>query len=162
MLLSSDRDGTGGGNVPAVVAFLSDGWIEALDRAAGANPGLRQATSNLAMVVEQEVTGVEGLAGVDAERVTYHLCFDHGSVSVRAGHAPDATVRFSQDLATAVEIVRGIASAQRAFMSGRLRVGGDLTALLANAEVLAELDDVFAGVRAETELPDLDPEASRA
>ncbi|MGI8756393.1 MAG: SCP2 sterol-binding domain-containing protein [Acidimicrobiales bacterium] len=148
--------------MPAVVAFLSDGWIEAMDRAAGADPGLRRATSDLAMVVEQEVTGVEGLAGVDGESATFHVCFDHGTVSVRSGPASDATVRFSQDLATAVEIVQGTGSGQRAFMSGRLRVGGDLTALLANALVLAELDDVFAGVRAETELPDLGPGASHA
>ena len=47
-------------------------------------------------------------------------------------------------------IAAGSSSAQRAFMTGRLRVGGDLRVLLAHGEALAQLDDVFAGVRART------------
>jgi hypothetical protein len=44
-------------------------------------------------------------------------------------------------------------------MTGRLRVGGDLRALLANTEVLAQLDDVFAAVRARTSPPLVEADA---
>ena len=70
---------------------------------------------------------------------------------VRAGRADDADVTFTQDRATARAIADGELAAQTAFMAGRLRTGGDLTRLLAHREALADLDDVFADVRARTE-----------
>jgi hypothetical protein len=36
-------------------------------------------------------------------------------------------------------------------MTGQLQVGGDLRVLLAHTEVLTQLDDAFAAVRARTE-----------
>ena len=128
-----------------MLAFLSDPWIEALDHAATDAGNLAELTVGMALVIEQEV--------VDGDRtVTYHVVIDDGRVSVRPGPAPTATVRFSQDADTARAVAAGELSAQRAFMTGRLRVGGDLTVLLAHGEALAELDDVFASVRARTDL----------
>ena len=74
---------------------------------------------------------------------------------MRPGPAPDATVRLSQDLATAAAIATGTSSAQRAFMAGRLRVGGYLRVLLDHGDVFAQVTDVFAAVRERTAFPDL-------
>lgn len=128
-----------------MVTFLSEAWVEALDAAAKADEGLATATGGLAFSVEQEV--VDG----DGHGVRYHVVFDHGVVSVRPGPLPDATVRFSLDRETAAAIASGSGSAQRAFMAGRLRVGGDLRVLLEHGEVLGQLGDVFAEVRARTD-----------
>ena len=133
-----------------VLAFLGPDWVQALDDAASASAVLAQRTADLDLVVEQHVSAVPGVPGGE---VSYHVSFDHGAVSVRPGPAAAPTVRFSQDLDTAIAIAAGSSSAQRAFMTGRLRVGGDLTVLLAHGDVLAELDDVFAPVRERTELP---------
>lgn len=133
-----------------MLTFLSDEWIGALHDAASADPVLAEQTRDVALTIEQEVTGTP------LGDVRYHLTFDHGSVAVVPGPAPVATVRFHQDYATAASIAMGEGSAQRAFMTGRLRVGGDLRALLANTDVLAQLDDVFAGVRARTSPPRVD------
>lgn len=130
-----------------MVAFLSDEWIEALDRAASADAALRSWCAELALQIEQEVT--DGPRGP----VTYHVVLDHGVASVRPGPAPEATIRFSQDYETAAAIAFGTGSAQRAFMTGRLRVGGDLRVLLDRGDLLAALGDAFAGVRAETDRP---------
>ena len=137
-----------------MLAFLSPAWIEALDAAASADASLAAATGTLALVVEQEVLG-----GPDGD-VTFHVAFDHGSVRVGLGPAARSTggddhppmVRFSQGYETARAIARGTESAQRAFMTGSLQVGGDLRVLLDHQATLAALDDVFAGVRARTEL----------
>ncbi len=40
--------------------------------------------------------------------------------------------------------------AQRAFVEGRLRVGGDLSQLVAHQRTLAAIDDALADVRAAT------------
>lgn len=128
-------------------AFLSPAWLSALDQAARHDPALAEAASGVALVVEQTVTG-----GPDGA-VTYHVAFDDGRVAVVAGPAAEATVRFSQDHETAVAIATGAASAQRAFMTGRLQVGGDLRALLDHQAALGALQDVFAEVRSDTTFP---------
>lgn len=138
----------------AMLTFLSAEWIGALHEAAVASPSLAALTAGVTLVIEQEIVDAPG------GPVTYHVAFDDGAVSVRPGPAVDAapdglvrpTIRFSQDLETATSIAAGRGSAQRAFMTGRLRVGGDLTVLLARGDLLAELDDVFGGVRARTDL----------
>jgi len=135
-----------------MLTFLSDEWISALHEAASSDAGLAERTRDVALTIEQEVT--DGPLG----DVCYHMAFDHGSVSVTPGPAPEATVRFHQDYGTAASIAMGHRSAQRAFMTGRLRVGGDLRVLLAHGEVLAQMEDVFASVRAQTSPPTV-PEA---
>jgi len=142
-----------------VLRFLSREWLDALDEAARLDPSLATATTSVELVVEQQVTDGDG------SDVTYHVVLDHGRAAVTAGPAPHATVRFSQDRATALAIAAGVESAQRAFMTGRLRVGGDLRALFEHQDALLALDDVFAAVRARTDLtgPDLAAtEADRA
>jgi putative sterol carrier protein len=137
-------------------AFLSDAWIAALDEAARSDDRLRELTADLALVIEQRVTpehldAAAGSSGEDADDdAVYHLRFDHGTVRVAAGPAAAPDLRFRQDRETAREIAAGQLSAQRAFMAGRLQVGGDLRALVDHGPVLAALHDAFAGVRALT------------
>lgn len=81
----------------------------------------------------------------------YHVVLDHGSGSVHAGPAAEPTVTFTQSAELARAIATGEESAQRAFMAGHLRVGGDLQALAAHQSVVVELGDVFASVRSSTD-----------
>lgn len=127
-----------------MVPFLSDAWIRALDDAARSDERLADLAAGPALVVQQEVVG--GPTG----DVTYHLRIAEGEVRFATGPADDADVRFRQDHDTAVAIASGRSSAQRAFMSGHLQVGGDLRVLVDRAELLAALADVFATVRADT------------
>ena len=106
---------------------------------------MRGATEGMHLVVQQVVTG-----GPDGD-VAYHVIVDDGRTSVRAGRADDPTITFTQDRATARAVSRGELSAQGAFMAGRIRVRGDLPALVAQQDALLRVDDVFASVRATTE-----------
>jgi hypothetical protein len=76
--------------------------------------------------------------------------FGDGHVSVRRGEAGDPTVTFRCDRPTAEAIARGQSSAQRAFMAGQLRIGGDASALLRSHSAIACLPDVYAAVRSQT------------
>ncbi|MEO6628989.1 MAG: SCP2 sterol-binding domain-containing protein [Aquihabitans sp.] len=133
-----------------MLAFLSPDWLAALDEAAQADPRLAEGTASLSLVVEQRILKVPG-ADSSTTDLSYHVSIDHGQVSVVPGPAPAPTVRFSQDLATARAIAQGSESAQRAFMTGRIQVGGDLRALVEHQEILGDLADVFASVRARTD-----------
>jgi putative sterol carrier protein len=125
--------------VPGVVRFLSPEWIGALDRAAVAQ--CTECGPELAgLVVEYDVDGTR-----------YHLAFEATGVRAVDGAAEHATVTFRCDHATALAIARAELSAQRAFMGGRLRIGGDAAALVRAQSAIAQLPDLFAAVRAETE-----------
>jgi putative sterol carrier protein len=128
--------------------FLSEAWVEALDEAAREDPGLEEATKDLSLTIRQEVTG-----GPDGD-ARWHVIIDDGSTSVGVGPAADPTIWFSQDYGTAIDIATGAVSAQRAFMTGRLRIGGDLRVLFSHGVTLAQLEDVFAAVRADTTFPE--------
>ncbi len=91
--------------------------------------------------------GITGIAGVTPEN------FDSG-MALHVRPIVLMVQAFRQDLATAWAIASGQVSAQRAFMAGRLRVGGDLNAMVAHREVFATLDGVLSPVRAQTEPPD--------
>lgn len=127
-----------------MLAFLTPAWIAALDEAARARSS-DAAASEVELVVEQRVTGTpEG-------EVVFHVSIHRGAITVTPGPADDPGLSFRQDYTTARAIAAGTESAQRAFMNGRLQVGGDIRILLARQESLAALDDVFATVRARTD-----------
>ncbi|MCB0978643.1 MAG: SCP2 sterol-binding domain-containing protein [Acidimicrobiales bacterium] len=128
--------------------FLSDEWIAALDEAAQADEHLRDLTADVELKVQQKVTG--GPSG----DVAYGLTISAGTVRVSSGPLQSADVRFQEDHETAAAIASGSLSAQEAFMTGRLRVGGNLQVLVDHTEVIAALHDVFGNVRAETPLTD--------
>lgn len=127
-----------------MVAFLTPEWIDRLDRAARESEELRRASGDETMVLEQVVR--DGPAG----EVSYHIVLGPGQACVQAGRSEQPTVTITVAFETAVRISSGEDSAQAAFMTGRLRLGGDVGALLRHREALSRLDDVFAAVRAET------------
>lgn len=136
-----------------MLQFLSPAWLAALDDAARRSESLAAAGVGRRLIIEQHITGTP-----DGE-VVFHVALDDGAASVTAGPADDPTIRFEQDLATALAIASGRGSAQRAFMAGELRVGGDLRILLDHQDLLAGLDDVFQTVREQTDLGEADRDA---
>ena len=95
-------------------------------------------------VVEHEVTGLpEGT-------VRYHIAFDRGSARLRPGAAADPDACFTEDVETAVAVSSGAINAQSAFMSGRLRIRGDMDKLIAAQRAIEALDVALQGPRART------------
>jgi len=123
-----------------VARFLSDAWIADLDEAGrlgDVSPGLRL---TLQQIVVDE-TGSE---------TAYVIRIADGQIRVEHGRHPAPDVTLTQDRATAASVARAEMSAQTAFMSGRLRVGGDLSGAIEHAQALAAMVDVFAAARSST------------
>jgi predicted lipid carrier protein YhbT len=123
-----------------VAELLSDDWIAALAAAAqsaSVDPDLR-------LVVQQRVLEVDGSA------TSYAVRLADGRAEVVPGDVADADITFTEDRETAAAIAAGALSAQAAFMAGRLRVGGDLRAVLERARDLSVLDAIFAPARTGT------------
>jgi hypothetical protein len=125
---------------PTVPAPWTEEWVAALDAAARADAGLRDASVGRRVVIGQEVR--------DGDAVhRWHVVLDDGEVAVRPGPATAADVTFSQDADTARAVAAGELAARTAFVMGRIRLGGDVAVLLDLGPALAHLGDVFGAVR---------------
>ena len=115
--------------------FLSPTWVAALGRAAATltvDPEVR-------LTVRQVVDDVSWVVRVEG-----------GGVTIACGAGEEADVTLVADRPTAEALVRGELGAQDALLVGRLRVRGDVAALLRAAPALAVLPDLFTAVRADT------------
>lgn len=122
-----------------MAAFLTDQWFDDLDAAArGTSIPL-----DVRLVIQQIIPG-----SAEGDEVAYVLTAADGAITVRRGRVEVPDITFTQDRATAEAIHRGELSAQTAFIEGRLRLGGDLRAVIERAGRLVDLDDVFAAARA--------------
>jgi len=122
-----------------LAGFLTDAWLADLETAARA-----AAVATASPLVLQQIVP----DGPDGHEVAYALVVADGRLRVERGRVTDPDLTFTQDRATAEAIHRGELSAQSAFMQGRLRLGGDLRAVIDRAGELAAIDDVLAGARA--------------
>jgi hypothetical protein len=122
-----------------VAEFLTDAWFDAVEAAAGEStidPELR-------LVIQQVIPD-----GPEGAEVTYVVTVADGALTVRRGRDATPDITFTQDRTTAEAIHLGELSAQTAFIEGRLRLGGDLRAVIERAGALGAVDDVFAAARA--------------
>ena len=129
-----------------MATYLSPEWIEELHQALSADASVRRATADVALTVQQIVTG-----GPDGD-VSWHVVVDHGTVAVRPGITDDADVTFRQDRDTARKVAGGELSAQAAFMVGLLTVTGDVGKLIEHQGAFAGIDDATDAVRARATL----------
>lgn len=157
--------------------FLSDAWLEQLDRSlaelggvsaadgtdAGASPD-RSAPGSTASSSSSAAGGIDAGAAsevivqvtIDAAAgpVTYHLVVRPDRVAAVAGAAEAPDLVLHQDVATASAIARGELTARTALADGRLRLSGDPGALLAHAPRFADLEAATAALRDETTFPE--------
>lgn len=122
--------------------YLSPDWLDAAQHAIADDAHLGRATAGVRLTVEH--VAVDGPRGT----IRWHIAIDDGEVSLSEGPAVEPDLRFTTDYATAIQIATGSLGAQRAFVEGRLRVGGDLGLLIRHHKALSTVDDVLAGVRA--------------
>lgn len=78
---------------------------------------------------------------IDGDHVIdhFHVRFADGTSSVTEGPAADPDVTIEQDVETARALRAGEIHAQRAFLTGRLSIDGDIDLLLKHGPLLTEL-----------------------
>jgi putative sterol carrier protein len=82
--------------------------------------------------------------------IRYHVRVGGGAVTLIRGQAANPDVTFAEDYATAAAIASGEMTAPAALLAGRIRVGGDVAALMAHVGAFTANDPVPADVRAAT------------
>lgn len=118
--------------------------MDAARRALAADDATCPALDGVRLTIEQTVDDTPD------GPVTWHIAIDGGRMALHPGPADHADLRITTRWDTAAAVAAGTLAAQRAFVEGRLRLGGDLSLLLTHQRALAAIDDVLAPVRAAT------------
>jgi putative sterol carrier protein len=106
------------------VKFLSEEWMKAVQDALNANETFKSAAGSQNANVQQVVTTPEG-------EKRYWFKLEAGQATLGAGDSPDAVdATITQDYAPAVALSKNELSGTAAYMSGKLRVSGDLMKLM--------------------------------
>ena len=112
--------------------FGSAQWIEERQRRVAE----LEVASELTLTIEHRVVGD------DAE--TWHVEIEGGQITFRIGPHPNPTLTLTGSRSTTDAIRSGEQSAQRAFLNGELRVGGNVATLLDNHIQLEKLAALLA------------------
>jgi putative sterol carrier protein len=125
--------------------FLSEEWLAELDQAIADDEQISSAASGVDLTIQQVVTR-RGAADV-----CYATRVADGRVRLRPGRVEDADAVIREDYETAAALARGETSPQDAILAGRIRVSGNLGALLEGQQVLERVRACLDEVRARTD-----------
>jgi putative sterol carrier protein len=114
------------------VQFLSEEWAQEVKNALASNDSVKSAAGSMSARIQQVVTAPDG-------EKRYWFKLEGGEVDLGMGDIdnPDATI--TQDYDTAAALSKNELTGTAAYMSGKLRVSGDLMKLMQLQGVLGQL-----------------------
>jgi putative sterol carrier protein len=124
--------------------FLTAEWIEALAATLAAHEGFKSAISNAQLSLQFEVPD----APEGAEKI-YTISVDGGAATVVAGPGESPDITIVNNYETAVALAKGELNTQMAFMTGKIKVSGNMGKLMTNQAMLTEFAKATAGMQVE-------------
>lgn len=125
------------------VKFLSQEWSDAVEEALNRHPGFRSAVASTELGLQFKISGApEG-------DVDYYLKASGGSAELAMGALADADITIGQSYETARGIFSGELGTQNAFMSGKLKVSGNMAKLLMNQNAIMQMQAALKGLDVE-------------
>ena len=124
--------------------FLTKEWMEALKTTINQDDDFTSATTSVDLTLQFETTDAP-----DGTEATYYLVIKEGVLDAGPGPAdePDATI--SNDYETAVALSKGELNTQMAFMTGKMKVSGNMAKIMMNQAVFTKFAEASAGVDVE-------------
>ncbi len=104
------------------VKFLSEEWATAVTGALNSNDAFKQQAQGKTLKIQQVVS--------TPEETKYSFKVEDGQAEVALGELPDAEATLTQDYDTAVALSKNELNATAAYMSGKLKIQGDLMKLM--------------------------------
>lgn len=126
-----------------MITFLSNEHFTAATEALNSDPGFQNAIVGVSLAVQFDVSGAP-----DGD-VSYYLNVQDGSVTTDAGTNPSADVSVASDYETSKAISKGELNVQMAFMSGKIKVGGNMAKIMMHQTVLNDYARVLSGLDVE-------------
>lgn len=124
--------------------FLTQEWLSALTETVNGHDGFKNAIANVDLTLQFEVT--------DAPEKTesrYYVAVGNGSAEAVAGDAENPDVTITNDYETATAVSKGELNTQMAFMTGKLKVTGNMAKLMMNQPMLTQFSEAASGLDVE-------------
>lgn len=122
------------------VKFLSEDWIEAVNEALADDEGYKSSTATTEIALQFEVGD-----GPDGD-VQYSVAMANGVTTFGLGTSEEADATIRNDYETASAISKGDLNTQAAFISGKLKVEGNLAKIMMNQPAFTSLANSLAGM----------------
>jgi putative sterol carrier protein len=125
-----------------VPKFLSEEWANEVKAALASNDAVKSAAGTMSARIQQVVNGPDG-------ETKYWFKLEGGDLDLGLGEIenPDATI--TQDYDTAAALSKNELTGTAAYMSGKLRVSGDLMKLMQLQGVLGQLPQALKDIDVE-------------
>lgn len=128
------------------VKFMTSEWINAIAEAVSGSDDFKKAMGSNSLSLQFEVTGVPHL---NQGTYHYHLDAGNGTVTITEGKLEDADASISQNYDTAAAIFRGELNTQTAFISGKIRVSGNMAKLMQHQNAITSFGKAVEGMAVE-------------
>ena len=124
------------------VKYLSDEWAKAVTEAVNQSDTFKQQASGKTAKVQNVVTAPDG-------EKKYFFKVENGQAEVSAGEIPDAEATLTTDYETSTDLSKGELNGTAAYMSGKLKINGDLMKLMQLQGMFNTLPEAVKGIEVE-------------
>jgi putative sterol carrier protein len=124
--------------------FLTSEWLDALTATINQHEGFKAAIASVDLTLQFETTDAP-----DGTEPVYYIAVADGAATAAPGPAEDPDATISSTYETAVAISKGELNTQMAFMTGKLKVSGNMAKLMMNQAMLGQYAEASAGVEVE-------------
>jgi putative sterol carrier protein len=114
------------------VKFLSTEWAEGLTSQLNASDAFRAAAAGHDATIQQVITGADG-------ETHYWIRIVDETIDMGVGDADDPDATITQSYETAVGLARSEVSPVTAFMTGKIKVSGNMGLILSLQGVLSQI-----------------------
>jgi len=126
------------------VQFLSEEYITAAQEALDGHAGFQGAIAGKELGLQFKVTEMP-----DGGDLAYYVNIAADAVAVGLGELDDGDVTVTNSYDTAVAISQGELNTQMAFMTGKLKVSGEMAKLMLNIAAITELTKAMSQIDTE-------------
>ncbi|HSJ71513.1 MAG TPA: SCP2 sterol-binding domain-containing protein [Acidimicrobiia bacterium] len=123
-----------------MATFLSDDHFSAAQDALNNDAGFQNSIANVTLAVQFDVTGAP------QGDLSYHLKIADGTAVTSPEPLPDPDVTVGSDYETSKAISKGELNVQMAFMTGKIKVGGNMAKIMMHQNVINDYARVLSGL----------------
>ncbi|MEO8424560.1 MAG: SCP2 sterol-binding domain-containing protein [Actinomycetota bacterium] len=124
------------------VKFLSEEWAQTLKTELNASESFKEAAAGKTATIQQVIGGGD-------DEIHYWISLADGAIDMGIGDAASADATITETYDTAVALAKSELSPVTAFMTGKVKIAGNMGMLLGLQNVLALLPGAMAGIDVE-------------
>ena len=124
------------------VKFLSEEWAEALKAELNSSESFKEAAAGKTATIQQVI-------GSGDDEIHYWISLADGAIDMGIGDAASADATITETYDTAIALAKSELSPVTAFMTGKVKIAGNMGMLLGLQSVLALLPAAMAAIDVE-------------